>query len=216
MRTAKTLIRLGRCPGWSESSLGAQPWNLIQLSQRSKLKSEVSLSTGPTDQPRQNLCRSRKTFICISQYFQHLNCLWNMLPFVGSAINSAGLARISLLPDLMSGKCLCTIDISVKWSKEEQPGTVPAGPSLKISLVCCLQTQKLQVGSVGCVLHPVQKKTGHYFKAKMSLNRSKIFAPCLKKRHYFKAKMSLNRSQKKQKKKTVFSKKDQKQFLGQG
>ena len=25
MRTAKTLIRLGRCPGWSESSLGAQP-----------------------------------------------------------------------------------------------------------------------------------------------------------------------------------------------
>ena len=24
MRTAKTLIRLGRCPGWSESSLGAQ------------------------------------------------------------------------------------------------------------------------------------------------------------------------------------------------
>ena len=25
MRTAKTLIRLGGCPGWSESSLGAQP-----------------------------------------------------------------------------------------------------------------------------------------------------------------------------------------------
>ena len=25
-RTAKTLIRLGRCPGWSESSLGAQPF----------------------------------------------------------------------------------------------------------------------------------------------------------------------------------------------
>ena len=25
MRTAKTLIRLGACPGWSESSLGAQP-----------------------------------------------------------------------------------------------------------------------------------------------------------------------------------------------
>ena len=24
MRTAKTLIRLGGCPGWSESSLGAQ------------------------------------------------------------------------------------------------------------------------------------------------------------------------------------------------
>ena len=24
MRTAKTLIRLGRCPGWSESSMGAQ------------------------------------------------------------------------------------------------------------------------------------------------------------------------------------------------
>ena len=26
MRTAKTLIRLGGCPGWSESSLGAQPF----------------------------------------------------------------------------------------------------------------------------------------------------------------------------------------------
>ena len=26
MRTAKTLIRLGRCPGWSEVSLGAQPF----------------------------------------------------------------------------------------------------------------------------------------------------------------------------------------------
>ena len=26
MRIAKTLIRLGRCPGWSESSLGAQPF----------------------------------------------------------------------------------------------------------------------------------------------------------------------------------------------
>ena len=25
MQTAKTLIRLGECPGWSESSLGAQP-----------------------------------------------------------------------------------------------------------------------------------------------------------------------------------------------
>ena len=25
VRTAKTLIRLGGCPGWSESSLGAQP-----------------------------------------------------------------------------------------------------------------------------------------------------------------------------------------------
>ena len=29
MRTAKTLIRLGRCPGWSESSLGGHPILLV-------------------------------------------------------------------------------------------------------------------------------------------------------------------------------------------
>ena len=32
MRTAKTLIRLGRCPGWSESSLGAQPFCFFVMS----------------------------------------------------------------------------------------------------------------------------------------------------------------------------------------
>ena len=31
MRTAKTLIRLGGCPGWSESSLGAQAILLVLL-----------------------------------------------------------------------------------------------------------------------------------------------------------------------------------------
>ena len=41
MRTVKTLIRLGRCPGWSESSLGAQSfyWFFLEAQDiRHKLK----------------------------------------------------------------------------------------------------------------------------------------------------------------------------------
>ena len=34
-----------------------------------------------------------------------------MLPFIGSTKNSAGLAKLASLPDLLSGKYLCTIDI---------------------------------------------------------------------------------------------------------
>ena len=44
MQTAKTLIRLGRCPGWSESSLGAQVIFLVLPCGGSFLKQLICIS----------------------------------------------------------------------------------------------------------------------------------------------------------------------------
>ena len=44
MRTAKSLIRLGGCPGWSESSLGAQPhcWFCHEVAHMTFVKPDAS------------------------------------------------------------------------------------------------------------------------------------------------------------------------------
>lgn len=63
------------------------------------------LTAGPPDRTRQHVGKSGKTQICARAYVWHVNCYWNMHPFIRSSINSASLAKFSCLPDLFSAKC---------------------------------------------------------------------------------------------------------------